>query len=207
MRRILSNFLVLEGLDGSGTTTQLSLLARRVTSMGISVLAEAEPTDGPVGKLIRTYLHSSDHVDSDTFALLYAADRNEHIHGPNGIAAQAKERLVISDRYFLSSLAYQSVESGLEFVRAVNDRFPWPELTLFVDLPVERCLERLRSRKALDRFEKRERLERVYERYHEEIETYSKRGGRVEIVNGDASEGEVFQALWSHIKEMPILNP
>lgn len=207
MHRILSNFLVLEGLDGSGTTTQTSLLAERVASMGISVRAEAEPTDGPVGQLIRRYLHSSDDVDSDTFALLYAADRNEHLNGPNGIVSQATDRLVISDRYFLSSLAYQSVESGLDFVRALNDRFPWPELTLFVDLPVERCLERLSSRKALDRFETRERLDRVYSRYHEEVETYAKGGGRIEVVNGDAPEGEVFEALWSHITEMPIFKP
>lgn len=205
MTTILDNFLVLEGLDGAGTTTQAALIEKEALNEGIEVFATAEPTKGEIGLLIRRMLHSSEPVHPDTFALLYAADRNEHLNGPSGIVEQVQAgRLVVSDRYLLSSLAYQSVDSRRGFVSLLNDRYPAPALTIFVDVPVELCLHRLAGRGAPDRFENRERLERVRERYHQEISGLRDAGGAVVVVDGTGSAEGVFAELWTHVQKLPI---
>jgi dTMP kinase len=131
---ILHRFAVLEGLDGSGTTTQLRLAGRRLEREGVPHFLTWEPTDGPVGTLIRSILRHEVPAEPCTVAMLYAADRSEHLHGPGGILERASRgELVLSDRYLFSSLAYQSLECPEEQVAGLNAGFPLPELLVFVD--------------------------------------------------------------------------
>jgi dTMP kinase len=145
---VLEKFVVLEGLDGAGTTTQLKLLDRRMAAEGIPHFCTGEPTPGAIGRQIRSILKREVRVDPRTVALLFAADRNEHLYHPEvGILAHLQRgEVVISDRYLFSSLAYQSVECPFDYVRELNRPFPLPKLVLFVDTPVAVSQERLGRR-------------------------------------------------------------
>ncbi|NLZ76686.1 MAG: dTMP kinase [Spirochaetales bacterium] len=167
MSTILKNFIVFEGLDGSGTTTQMQLLAETCDRSSRLCKATFEPTDKPIGRLVRSILQKQVVTTPLALALLYAADREDHLFNPiYGIAAEAEAgRLVISDRYLYSSLAYQSVECGYETIVALN-RFPHPEYLFFLDTPVEECLRRIAHRKTeSELFEQHEFLIRVKANY------------------------------------------
>jgi len=133
-------FIVLEGIDGSGTTTQAKRLAEALEARGTPTLLTCEPTDGPVGVLIRQALKRSlpAPLDWSVMALLFAADRMDHVE--RVIApALAAGKTVVSDRYVLSSLAYQSVtspegEGSLPWIREINARAPAPDLTIVLDV-------------------------------------------------------------------------
>ncbi|MBR5669002.1 MAG: dTMP kinase, partial [Spirochaetales bacterium] len=111
MSEILKGFWVLEGLDGAGTTTQLKKLEDYLQSKGTGVFRTAEPTIYETGKFIRKVLSGEIKVPQSTIAYLFAADRDNHINNPEyGIISHLKKgEVVISDRYFFSSFAYQSI--------------------------------------------------------------------------------------------------
>jgi dTMP kinase len=135
-------FIVLEGIDGSGTTTQLGLLERHLQGRGRRVQATREPSQGPIGRLLREILlggHKSpagDAVDGLAMALLFAADRRDHLAREISPALAAGAD-VVSDRYLLSSLAYQAQEAERDWVAGLARDLRVPDLTLLLDLPVE----------------------------------------------------------------------
>ena len=143
-------FIVLEGIDGSGTTTQLGLLERHLQGRGRRVHATREPSTGPVGRLLREILlggHKSPAgapVDGLAMALLFAADRRDHLAREISPALAAGAD-VISDRYLLSSLAYQAQEAERDWVAGLARDIRVPDLTLLLDLPVEVAAERRRA--------------------------------------------------------------
>jgi dTMP kinase len=144
-------FIVLEGIDGSGTTTQLELVADylRARPPGKSVLATREPSQGPVGQLLRAILlgqHANPDgtpVDGRAMALLFAADRRDHLVREIE-PALARGSDVVSDRYLLSSLAYQAVEADRRWVERLAEGVRVPDLTLVLDVPVEIAADRRR---------------------------------------------------------------
>jgi dTMP kinase len=143
-------FIVLEGIDGSGTTTQLGLLERHLQGRGRRVLATREPSTGPIGRLLREILlggHKSPAgapVDGLAMALLFAADRRDHLSREIDPAVAAGTD-VISDRYLLSSLAYQAQEAERDWVAGLARDLRVPDLTLLLDLPVEVAAARRRA--------------------------------------------------------------
>src|ERR1700722_11897047 len=124
-------FVVLEGIDGAGTTTHVARLAERLRTMGVAVRATREPSDGPVGTLVRQVLTGRLVVPGGrapgwaTMALLFAADRMDHVESEIDPFI-SEGGIVVSDRYDASSLAYQSVSSGMgagqavEWIRSLN---------------------------------------------------------------------------------------
>jgi dTMP kinase len=203
---ILQKFIVLEGLDGAGTTTQLRLLAERLAREGTPHCATFEPTDGQIGKMLRLILARDVRAHPRTVALLYAADRSEHVHDPvTGIEACAKKgQLVISDRYLFSSLAYQSIECGLDFVVGLNSGFPLPERLLFLDTPVEVCQERLAERGRKELYDGAAFQTRVRDAYLRAIERYAGTGMQVSLIDGDRPAGLIHGDMWKIIAGMPI---
>ena len=203
MSEILRNFWVLEGLDGAGTTTQLKNLEAYMMDKGLPVFRTAEPTIYETGKFIRRVLSGEVKVPQSTVAYLFAADRDNHLNNPEyGIKAHlAKGETVISDRYFFSSFAYQSVGFDPDAVMMLNSRFPYPELVLYVDTPVEDCISRIDSR-GTDK-EIYEKLD--YQRLvHENYESFFKRlpeGCRLIRVDGTLTREEIFKFL---IKEIGV---
>jgi len=205
---IIPNFVVFEGGDGSGTTTQLSLLGERLKNTEKPVFFPTfEPTDGQIGKIIRSALKKESVLRPQTLAMLFAADRNEHLNGENGILARAKRgELVVSDRFTLSSLVYQGIECGDELPSALNSRFPAPELTLFFDIDPKIAVNRMSKRGSLEIYEYLEFQEKVRQKYISAVEGYKKAGARVEIIDSSKTIEEVADKVWSIISKMPIFN-
>jgi dTMP kinase len=203
---IIPNFAVFEGGDGSGTTTQLSLLSERLNkSGGPCFFPTFEPTDGQIGKLIRAALTKTAFLAPKTLAMLFAADRNEHIYGQNGILEHINRgELVISDRYVLSSLVYQGIECGDDLPASLNSRFPAPETLIFLDIDPDIALKRMKNRASLEIYEYREFQVKVREKYKSLLGMYSGIGVRVEIVDASQTPKEVADKVWSIVSQMPI---
>ena len=138
----LRRFFVLEGIDGSGTTTQLDLVGKKLIAEGFPVFQTFEPTKGPIGALIREALSGKARIGQHALAHLFAADREEHVNGPGGIReALEKGSIVLSDRYFFSSLAYQTISDEPDLAFTLNSRFPLPQALFFLDIDPDISLE------------------------------------------------------------------
>jgi dTMP kinase len=205
---IIPNFAVFEGGDGSGTTTQLSMLSERLKkSKKPRFFPTFEPTNGQIGKIIRAALKKEAPLAPQTLAMLFAADRYEHIFGQDGILEHANNgELVISDRYVLSSLVYQGIECGDELPASLNSRFPAPETLIFLDIEPEIALERMKNRASLEIYEYRDFQIKVREKYKSLLGTYSSLGVRVETVDAGLTALEVADRVWSIVSQMPIFN-
>ena len=202
---IIPNFVVFEGGDGSGTTTQLSMLGERLKNVPKPVFFPTfEPTDGPIGRLIRAALKKENPLKPETLATLFAADRNEHLYGADGVLERAALGLVVCDRYVLSSLVYQGIECGDELPKSLNSRFPAPELTIYLEIKPEIALGRIKSRTSCEIYEYLDFQEKVHEKYKSLLGIYRSVGARVEIIDASKSVQEVSEQVWSVISQMPI---
>lgn len=154
-----ARFIAIEGLDGSGGSTQLARLCGGFLARGEPCVVSREPSDGPVGKLIRAQLKGG--VGDGVLPYLFAADRRDHFDAVI-LPALARGENVLSDRCALSSFAYQAEAHGLEKVMRLNADFPAPDLVILLDLDPEICLGRILERGLpRDRFETLERLRTI----------------------------------------------
>jgi dTMP kinase len=204
---LLANFIVFEGIDGSGTTTQLKLLSERLESTGVPHFATSEPTRGPVGRLIHGVLAGYETLDARSLALLFAADRNEHLyHGEQSIDSQLKKnKLVICDRYLFSSLAYQSVDCEFDFISSINNRFPLPEYVFFIDTPLEISARRREDRDERQIFETHEYQKKVMELYEKSFAAFSHTPMRLVRLNGSKEKHEILEEVWKFVSGLPIV--
>jgi len=187
-------FIVIEGLDGSGKTTQAKLLAATL-KQSHNALYTAEPSESRIGTFIRNAcLYEKKRLLPDVEALLFAADRVEHVE--NEIKPALKEgHLVISDRYLFSSLAYQG-SSGLSlpWIRAINKHALKPNFAVFIDVSPETVLKRLDRRKSvMETLETQRCVREIYLRFVEK--------GELVLVDGEKSKAEVFKALSSVVSK------
>ncbi len=160
-----SIFIVLDGIDGSGTSTHSKLLAGFLSLKGLKIYLTQEPSNSDIGNLLRTYL-KNDKIPASTDALLFAADRVLHFN--NDIKNKLEEGYtVISDRYLESSIAYQSSQSeeiSVEWVKTLNKFAGKPDLTIILDIDPKLSLTR-KHHKVLDKFEDTSLLEKVRQVY------------------------------------------
>ncbi len=175
-------FIVLEGLDGSGTSTQATMLEKTLITVGQKVMTTSEPSPGPIGNLIRQAFKGRVKFQTDLerfdrqMAYLFAADRFDHLYNDIDGVMPMMERgfSVISTRYYFSSFAYHCTdEAHWELVHRLNKDFPSPDLLVYLRNPVNESIRRLEMRPTLDSYEKAEKLEIVaqnYERILEEFE-------------------------------------
>jgi dTMP kinase len=205
---ILDNFAVFEGVDGSGTSTQLALLKDKFAahlSKKPFFYPTFEPTDGVIGRLIRSALKNTPPLKAETLARLFAADRNEHLFADGGIVERCRRgELVVCDRYVLSSLAYQGIECGRELPAALNSAFPAPELLLLFDIDPSVSEERLRGRPSADIYEHLEFQKKVREQYLSLPDGYRNAGVRVEIIDAAQSVEKVAEQVWRALSKRPI---
>lgn len=196
-------FIAIEGIDGSGGTTQVARLAAWLEHQGQPVHTTAEPSTGPVGRFIRQALGDPEQRIGDAvLPYLFAADRRDHLDREILPALKAG-RSVLTDRYKHSSLAYQSLVLGLAPVAELNRRFRAPDLTLFLDLDVEICLARVKARGTrLDRFEALDRLRAVADAYEAVILHCRAQGERIERVDASGSIDQVHQRVLAAVKEL-----
>jgi len=205
---IIKNFVVFEGGDGSGTTTQLLMLEeciKREYCGKIPVFSTFEPTEGQIGRLIRAVLKKEMPVQSQTLAMLFAADRCEHLYGAEGIISHVNSGwFAASDRYVLSSLVYQGIECGEELPGFLNQYFPAPEITIFLDIEPKIAIERIKNRSSLEMYEYIEFQEKVRAQYKSVISKYQDSGAKVEIVDASKTAYEVADQVWSILCQLPI---
>jgi len=197
MLETLKDFIVFEGLDGSGTTTQARLLEQSLAAQGRQVEFTGEPTDNPIGRLLRQALSGSAPLCRSSIAYLFAADRNQHLHAPDSgiLAAVSAGRVVLCDRYIFSSLAYQSIDCPEELIARLNADFPLPRLLIYLDVPVEVCLERIRGRTRKEIFEYREFQQKAKLGYERVVESYRRRGLDVLAVDGNRPPGLIHAEI------------
>lgn len=201
------HFFALEGIDGSGKSTQLKLLARRLEEEGVPCLTTCEPTDGPIGKLLRQVLTGQVKCDSRVVAPLFAADRLDHLLREEAGLCRTVERgvTVLTDRYYFSSYAYQSVDLPLEWVIEVNRPCAGllrPTATLFLDVSPELALERItQNRDGAELFETRDRLTRTREQYFKAFALEQDRE-RVIVIPGDRDVETVAGDIWRAVRTL-----
>lgn len=195
--RSRGRFIVLEGIDGAGTTSQLRHVVEWLERRGELVHATREPTDGPIGLILRQVLRGRlvstpglargdarpQPIDPAAVALLFAADRVDHLHN-EVIPHLEAGRHVVCDRYVLSSLAYQSLESDLRFVRNINEKAIAPDLTIFLRVRAEVAMARIETtRTQKETFEQLPLQKRVAAAYDKLVEGY--RDGQLVTLDGE----------------------
>ena len=205
MKTPIKSFIVFEGLDGAGTTTQLRRLASFYASHGRKAFITFEPTDNPIGALVRDILRNKAKTTPEALALLYAADRDDHLYNPDyGLIRKAVNgEIVVSDRYLYSSIAYQSVQCDYSWVKYIN-QFPEPEAVIFIDTPVDVCMDRMDKRGSeRELFEKASYLEKVRENY---LKLFSSLTPDVSLltVDGRKSEDEVENEIRGFLSALSL---
>ena len=192
----VGHFIVLEGIDGSGTTTQLHQLAEWLTASGHAVHQTWEPTDNLIGLQIRSLLRGeTGPVASEVLALLFAADRVDHL------AVEIQPNLdkgvhVLCDRYVGSSLAYQGLTLDLEWVKEINACAKRPDLTLYVRVNPDTALRRIQARDGERRelFERRDLLEAISAAYDRLYNVGGEPPPGVVVLDGEAPVDAVHRA-------------
>ncbi|MBT8496082.1 MAG: dTMP kinase [Deltaproteobacteria bacterium] len=187
--------VAVEGIDGSGTTTLVASLRQRLAGAGHEVHTTREPSDGPVGRLLREMLAGRHQpVDNTTLGLLFAADRADHVQREVE-PALAVGKLVLSDRWYHSSLAYQGEGEARAWVRELNRHAPAPDLTLFVEVSPREAARRREGRddqpEIFDALATQTRVARGYREVIAELQTA---GERIDILDGSKSPAEVLEA-------------
>jgi dTMP kinase len=193
----VSRLIVIEGLDGAGTTTQVRRLVEHLNTRGQRAHATREPSDGPVGKLIREMLTgghaiAGQKLSQSTFGLLFAADRLDHLQRevePKLLAGT----WVVSDRWYHSSLAYQGTGADRDWIAMLNGRARKPDITVFLRVrPEVAAQRRADAGRIQELFEDIEMQREVDAGYRATIDELSAQGERIITVDGEQSEDDVF---------------
>ena len=203
-------FMVFEGIDGAGKTTQVDLLSKRLEEMGRVVSVSAEPTTLPSGKAIRRALSGEEKRSECEMAAMFVIDRIAHNIDPEiGINSLTDKGYdVISDRYYYSSLAYQGASTDYEWVKKMNICSPEirrPDLCIYLDLLPEQSLERIsRGREKVEIYENLEKLTLTRNKFLSVIEDLRADGESIYIVDASRSveqiSDEIFEIVKKHLK-------
>ena len=195
-------FIVFEGLDGTGKTTQIKKLAQYLEAQGETVFVTAEPTDFPTGKLIRRVLSGEVPSTPWSTAALFLADRIRHCADPaDGIAKHlAAGETVITDRYYFSTFAYQGHETDLDWTMRMHYDCPeliHPDLVLFLTMPPEKCMARItanRPAEAIEIYENTAALTRISAQFDRVFDRLRDRE-RIVYVDADGTVEEVAERV------------
>ncbi len=180
-------FISIEGIDGCGKSTHAKLLARWLRSRGRKVIITDEPTNGTVGRIIKRVLKGELKLPIAAEALLFAADRVQHIADVIEPALKAG-KVVLNERYVCSSLAYQSARGlPVGWISSINKYALKPDLGILIDVPAEVAFARIKPSRRLDEFERNLRLQKLVRRNYLRIA----RRERLKIVDGTRSRDEV----------------
>ena len=190
-------FIVIEGLDGSGKSLQAKKLAQNLRSLGYKVSLSAEPTAGPVGALVRLALNKRIALDPKTVAALFASDRVDHVYNPvNGIKKHLEEGIIeISDRYDLTSYAYQGLFTDKDWIFQLNSQVIRPDITIFLDISPAECLRRLAGSKIdFDLYENESHLHEARQNYFRMIEVLRKEKNELIVIMDADIEVELLDS-------------
>ena len=198
-------FIAFEGIDGSGKSTQIRLLANKLKEIGVYCYTTMEPTDSPIGSLIHQIMTGRIKTDNKVIAGLFVADRLDHLlNDVNGVLSKIMEgTTVITDRYYFSSYAYHSVDMPMDWViqaNAQSKELLQPTVTIFIDVNPDNAVERIaKNRFNQELFEKKSRLIKVREKYLESFEKL-KDEENIVIIDGNRSQEEIAEEIWDKVK-------
>ncbi|MEK7072782.1 MAG: dTMP kinase [Patescibacteria group bacterium] len=193
-------FIAIEGLDGCGKTTQVIKIENYLKKIKKPFKLTNEPTNNVIGGIIKAYVEGDIKLSSPvSLQLLFAADRANHLEKEiipnlqNGIN-------VITDRYFLSSLAYGALNiADDKWLYNINDLFLLPDLTILIKTPTKTCVKRIRAnRLGMELFEDEDKLQKVWNNY----ERLSQKYPNIAVVDGEKSEDEVFEEIKKEIDKI-----
>ncbi len=190
-------FIAIEGIDGSGKSTTIKELCKYLEIKGHSVLRTAEPTDMPTGKLIREVLAKKDEesrLTHEMLALMFASDRLNHLRERVWSALKEK-KIVVTDRYFFSSIAYQSVNVSYDWIKEINRFATMPDILVFIDVSIDKALERISTfRQKTELYETREYLEQIDRNYKTVIADF-KDSMRIIYLDGNLKMDEIYSDI------------
>jgi len=187
----------LEGIDGCGKSTQSKLLLEKLEGKGEKVIILKEPTKRPHGQKLWDVLHGKRKASNEEILELFVLDRKQHVEEKIQPALD-DGTVVLMDRYYYSSMAYQ-VAGGIdvEEIREKHVFAPRPDVVLIFDLPVSVALERVKGHSDADEFEKEEHLEKVREAYLD-----LENDPLVRIVDATGTPEEIFGNVWKLVSEV-----
>lgn len=194
-------FIVFEGIDSCGKTTQAELLKNYFIRQQEQVVISPEPSNGIIGNMIRQALKQRIFFSRDRnlfdeqMAYLFAADRHDHLYNDvDGVFKLIKDNYhVISTRYYFSSLAYNcESKEKFSFIQKLNDRFPNPDLTIYIDIPIEVSLKRLQERSLKEVYETQDKLTKVREQYQQIFADYQ---GKAIAIDGTKNVQAIHQEI------------
>jgi dTMP kinase len=203
----MTRLIVLEGLDGAGTTTQGRRLVEHLRAGGRAAHLTREPSDGPIGRLIREML-TGQHaitghaIGQSTFGLLFAADRLDHLQ--REVEPQlAAGAIVVSDRWYHSSLAYQGTGADRDWIATLNARARRPDLTIFLQVrPEVAAQRRVAAGRVQELFEDMRMQQEVDAGYRATIAELTAQGERIEVIDGELPPDTVFQEIVRCVSEL-----
>jgi dTMP kinase len=204
----MGKFIVFEGIDGSGTSTQAELLKNYLLDQNISAVMTTEPSNGPIGNMIREGFKKriifveDEKLFDEQMAYLFAADRHDHLYNKiDGVLALNRKSITtICTRYFFSSLVYHvSNDEEYQFVKKLNEKFPLPDLTIYIDNPIEISLQRISLRAHRDTYENKEKLLKVKKNYEKVFSEYNQ---NLLIVDGNDSIENIHKKIADRVKAL-----
>ncbi len=198
-------FIAFEGIDGSGKSTQVKLLTEKLIAAGHQIYSTFEPTDSPIGSLIRNIFKGRMAADHQTIAALNVADRLDHLHNEiNGLLKKKEEGFtIITDRYYFSSYAYHGVHVDIDWVIAANAlsaAIMKPDINIFIDVAPEVSMKRLNStRGTIELYETLENLQQVRNKFLEAFDKL-KDVEKIVTIDGNQSVQKISEDVWKAIK-------
>ncbi len=193
-------FIAFEGIDGSGKGTQIRKLKKYLEKNGYPIFRTAEPNDSPTGSLIHQIMIGRIKTTNDVIAALFVADRLDHIQNEtNGLLKFLNGGInVITDRYYFSSYAYQSVDLPMDWIIAANQpcaQLLRPDVTVFIDVDPKVTMERIeQNRMTKELFEQTDRLIETRKRYFEAFEKL-KDTENILVVDGDRDADVIAEEI------------
>lgn len=200
-------FIAFEGIDGSGKSTQVKLLTEKLIAAGHKVYTTFEPTDSPIGSLIRNIFKGRMAADHKTIAALNVADRLDHLHNEiNGILKKKEEGYtIITDRYYFSSYAYHGVHVDIDWVIAANAMSAAtlrPDINIFIDVDPEVSIQRLNStRGTIELYETLDNLKQVRGKFLEAFDKL-KNEEKVVSINGNQTVAAIASDVWKELEKL-----
>jgi len=202
-------FIAFEGIDGSGKSTQVKLLSDRLKKAGHKIYCTFEPTDSPIGSIIRNILKHRIDADHKTIAGLFVADRLDHLlNRTNGILKKMDEGFtVITDRYYFSSYAYHGTHMPLDWViqaNSLSEEILRPDINIYIDISPDVSMKRLaKGRSSMELYETNENLQKVREKYFEAIDLLKDKEN-IFITDGNRHAEEIAADIWNKINQVDI---
>ncbi len=192
-------FIAIEGLDGSGSSTQVNMLADYIFKKGLKAHITKEPTNNIIGGLIRGQLTNNWKTSQICFQLLFSADRAHHLETEIEPSLK-KGNIVICDRYMYSTLAYGPVEGpDMEWLEQINSKFRRPDLTIILKVPPKVCIDRIKkTRHEIELFESEEKLTKVWQNY-EKIE---KKYKNIVIIDGNRPIEQIHKDIVNEVEKI-----